>query len=384
MKKIRKHICRLMVCCFLLAAGAFVTGFEAEAKSGKWKKDSRGYYYSYSDGTYAKNEWIKTGGKWYYLNSKGYMQTGWKKLGGKWYFFKKDGSMAAGEYCQGYWLNKDGTCTYSYQASWKKNKNGWWYGDSKGWYAKNQWLTIDGKDYYFYKNGYMAASRWIGNYYVDENGVYAGTNPKTGVKRAVSYDSLPKQNELSLLLGLYDFYCVFDPDKSYNCKKIDSNPVGDLLWSYYMFGDSMIIPTYLDSDPKGVYSNEGPNTPCRIKESTFEWGLRTIMNVPAKDVKKYINDYFNSKDRDEYIYNGYIYFCHPIFGEWIYTAKDETAKTDGVYYYLSYTLADDFPEYGDYDIYGDDFEETKIEAVVSYKYENGKGFWSLHSLKRVN
>ena len=384
MKKIRKHICRLMVGCFLLTAGAFGTGFDADAKSGTWKKDSGGYYYSYLDGTYAKNEWVKTGSKWYYLNASGYMQTGWKKIGGKWYFFKKDGSMAAGEYCQGYWLNKDGTCTYSYKATWRKNKTGWWYGDAKGWYAKNQWLTIDGKEYYFYKNGYVAVKQWIGNYYVDENGVYAGTNPKTGAKKTVSYNSLPKQNELYVLLKDYDFDCVFDPESKYDCKEADTVKVYNLLSGYYMFNDTILNPEYIEIDPRGVYSDPGPNTPCRIKQSTFEWGLRTIMNVPAKDVKKLMNEYFNSENDWKYIYDGYIYFCHPIFGEWVYDVKDRTVKTDGVYYYFSYTLTDDLPEYGYYDIYGDEFKDTKIEAVLSYKYENGEYFWSLYSLKCVN
>ena len=62
--------------------------------------------------------------------------------------------MAAGEYINGYWLNKNGSWTYKAKASWKKNSKGWWYGDSTGWYAKNQTIRINGKNYKFNKAGY--------------------------------------------------------------------------------------------------------------------------------------------------------------------------------------------------------------------------------------
>ena len=99
--------------------------------------------------------WQKINKKWYYYNASGGKVTGWKKLGKKWYFFKKDGSMAANEYCKGYWLNKDGAWTYKPKASWKKNKKGWYYIDTKHWYAKNTTITIDGKKYKFDKKGYL-------------------------------------------------------------------------------------------------------------------------------------------------------------------------------------------------------------------------------------
>ena len=100
-----------------------------------------------------KNGWKKEGGKWFYY-LKDVKQKGWKQIGKKWYFFKKDGSMAANEWCQGYWLNKNGTWTYKNKATWKKDKNGWWFG-CKGWYARNQWQKIDDKWYYFDAKGYI-------------------------------------------------------------------------------------------------------------------------------------------------------------------------------------------------------------------------------------
>lgn len=91
---------------------------------------------------------------WYYANKDGVIQTGWQTINGKTYFFKSTGAMASNEWCEGYWLNSNGTWTYKYQASWKKNSQGWRFGDSSGWYAKNETITIDGKKYTFDAAGY--------------------------------------------------------------------------------------------------------------------------------------------------------------------------------------------------------------------------------------
>ena len=100
-----------------------------------WRKDSKGWWYDLGGGQYLKNCW--------------------KKIDGQWYYFHKSGYLACGEYVHGWWLNKKScTCTWEYQAKWHKNKNGWWYGDASGWYAKNQTIIIDGVQYTFDKRGY--------------------------------------------------------------------------------------------------------------------------------------------------------------------------------------------------------------------------------------
>lgn len=85
-----------------------------DAATGGWKKDSKGYYYQFNNGTYAKNEYI-----------------------------------------DGYWLDAKGYWTYKYKATWKHNSKGWWYSDSNGWFAKNKWLRIDCKWYFFTNAGYI-------------------------------------------------------------------------------------------------------------------------------------------------------------------------------------------------------------------------------------
>ena len=119
-----------------------------------WKSIDGKWYYFESGGEMVTG-WKAAGGKWYYFSDNGDMKTGWVGIDGDWYFFKSDGSMARSEYCDGYWLNSDGTWTYEYVAQWYKNSNGYWYGDESGWYAKDQTYIIDGVSYDFDGNGYL-------------------------------------------------------------------------------------------------------------------------------------------------------------------------------------------------------------------------------------
>ena len=43
-----------------------------------------------------KTGWVKTGGKWYYLNDLGVMQTGFVEVDGTWYFLDNSGAMFTG------------------------------------------------------------------------------------------------------------------------------------------------------------------------------------------------------------------------------------------------------------------------------------------------
>ena len=75
--------------------------------------------------------WQKLGKTWYYMNGSGAMVSGWNKIGGHWYFFNGNGAMLTG------------------------------------------WQKIGGIWYYMDGSGAMAAGRWVGNYYLRENGAMA-------------------------------------------------------------------------------------------------------------------------------------------------------------------------------------------------------------------
>lgn len=118
-----------------------------------WQQISGSWYY-FGDSGSMKTGWQYISGSWYFFGASGIMRTGWQTVDGKTYFFKSTGAMAYNEYCEGYWLNSDGTWTYKYKAKWTKDSKGWWFGDDSGWYAKNGSYTIDGKVYNFDASGY--------------------------------------------------------------------------------------------------------------------------------------------------------------------------------------------------------------------------------------
>ena len=121
--------------------------------AGRWLSYGRIWYYFAADGKMVANDFVASG-KWYYFNASGAMQMGWRTLDGKTYFFKGNGAMASREWCQGYYLNANGTWTYKPKASWVKEDGGWKYQDTSGWFAKNETVTIDGKQYTFDADGH--------------------------------------------------------------------------------------------------------------------------------------------------------------------------------------------------------------------------------------
>ena len=198
--------------------------------TGTWKHNSKGWWYAYSNGTYAKGMkkignatyyfdskgWMKTGWQhatgnsdWYYFSKSGAMKTGWLKSGGKWYYLNpSDGKMKTGFYNVGktrYYSNGSGVM----KTGWQKISNSWYYFASSG-AMKTGWAKVSGKWYYLNsegkmqtgkqvisgktyflnssgamrtgwikdgsawryanKSGAMQTSKWIGNYYVDANG----------------------------------------------------------------------------------------------------------------------------------------------------------------------------------------------------------------------
>ena len=159
-----------------------------EDVTGIWKQNSSGWWYEYPDGSYAQDEMKTIDGKTYYFNRSGYMVTGWTQIDGKWYVFDSSGAMKKNTWEGNYWLGEDGVmATDSWVnnnqyyvgsdgkwipdygvAKWKQDANGWWYQNADGTYPKNCRMTIDGKDYYFKADGYIAVG-WQalnGNWYV--------------------------------------------------------------------------------------------------------------------------------------------------------------------------------------------------------------------------
>ena len=158
---------------FLNSAGRMVTG---------WLSRPSGWYYLSDSGAMATG-WQYIRNAWYYLEEgNGNMVTGWKQVGNNWYYLQSSGAMAANTWIGDYYVNGSGVWVQGY---WVQSGNRWWYANPDGTYPKNGWKTIQSKQYYFDKDGWMVTG-WlkIGStwYYLNPSGERAydqwGGTPK--------------------------------------------------------------------------------------------------------------------------------------------------------------------------------------------------------------
>ncbi|QWQ31252.1 hypothetical protein KOY49_03655 [Candidatus Minimicrobia vallesae] len=102
----------------------------ASANGGSWQRDSVGWWYKNSNGSYPKNDWQRIDGKWYYFDGRGYItHSKWERIKGYWYYFNTSGHM-----------------------------------------TENDWKMIGDKWYYFDTKGHMLYNQWVGDYYVGKDG----------------------------------------------------------------------------------------------------------------------------------------------------------------------------------------------------------------------
>ena len=57
-----------------------------------------------------QNSWLKDGA-WYFLDNSGAMMTGWVRVGGKYYFLDKGGAMLTNTWVGNYYVDGNGVWT---------------------------------------------------------------------------------------------------------------------------------------------------------------------------------------------------------------------------------------------------------------------------------
>ena len=135
---------------------ARITQSQSDTMTGSWLKDYNGWWFSKSNGDYARNEWGKVNNNWYHFDSNGYMQKGWQLIDNSWYYLEQTGayerSMKAG------WLFDS---TY----------NNWFFFSETG-AMRTGWIydTTSKKWYYCDKDGAMLTDTWVDNYYISGGG----------------------------------------------------------------------------------------------------------------------------------------------------------------------------------------------------------------------
>lgn len=101
-------------------------GLAVEA-DGSWEAGPGGAWrFRFTNGAYAKSQWIYVQGLWYRIGEDGIMLTGWFEQNGLWYFLKPYGAMATG---------------------WRLVDNCWYFLGDNG-IMRTGWRQVEGKWYY--------------------------------------------------------------------------------------------------------------------------------------------------------------------------------------------------------------------------------------------
>ena len=147
-------------------------------KTGAWKRDGRGWWYRYEDGSYPSSETLVIDGATYRFDASGYMRTGWVFDGGQWYFHAASGAQASGWVLSGvhwYYLNPDGGAMMT---GWVQVGSTWYYLSPSGGAMATGWLKEGGHWYYLHHGSGAMATGWVRIYlkwyHFAENGQLIG------------------------------------------------------------------------------------------------------------------------------------------------------------------------------------------------------------------
>lgn len=127
-------------------------GFPEKMTGWSERYDKKKAYFSDSSCA-VRSEWITVNDKKYYADENGWIQMeGWFLQDGHWYYAdRKSGEILTG------WIYVD---------------DSWFYMEKDGAMLPGGWHQIDGNYYYMYFHGALATDTWIGDFYVDESGVW--------------------------------------------------------------------------------------------------------------------------------------------------------------------------------------------------------------------
>ena len=94
----------------------------------------------------------------------------WKKINGKWYYFDKDGIMLSDTIFDGYILTSSGAMVDS---GWANIKDKWYYANAYGKISQQKWEKIGGVWYYFDQDGVMLSNTIFDDYLFTNSGAMA-------------------------------------------------------------------------------------------------------------------------------------------------------------------------------------------------------------------
>lgn len=116
-----------------------------------------------------KEGWQEENNNWrFYEHNK--PVTNWKKIQGKWYYFNKDGNRLSNTSFDGYAFNKDGVMA---ENGWNFIDGKWYFASSSGKISQNKWEKIADSWYYFDKDGIMLSNTTFDSYLLTKSGAMA-------------------------------------------------------------------------------------------------------------------------------------------------------------------------------------------------------------------
>ncbi len=123
------------------------------AEDGTW-------YWGLSDGTFAKDEWVYTGGSWYLMGADGVMVTGMVQKDGVWDYLTSSGALATG------WAqDADGSWYLASQSGalltgWQRVGGTWYWLDPSSYEMATGVIDLNGARYFLKSSGAMATG-WV-------------------------------------------------------------------------------------------------------------------------------------------------------------------------------------------------------------------------------
>lgn len=116
-----------------------------------------------------KEGWQEENSNWrFYEHNK--PVTNWKKIQGKWYYFNKDGNRLSNTIFDGYVFNKDGVMA---ENGWNFINGKWYFSNSSGKISQNKWEKINDSWYYFDIDGIMLSNTTFDSYLLTKSGAMA-------------------------------------------------------------------------------------------------------------------------------------------------------------------------------------------------------------------
>ena len=395
-------------------------------KFGSWHQNGSQWMFAYYNGTYAKNCWEKIDGYWYHFDGNGIMQTGWLNIGGTWYYLNpSSGAMATGWLKVGNtwyymnpsngamqtdWLDLNGTKYYlksdgAMATTWVKIGYTWYYMNPSSGAMQTGWLKLGSTWYYLNADGTMAADTWVGDYYVNADGVWVpgkekpvdkwiNTSGRWWYRHADGSYTKSNWEQIGNQWFYFDkdgwmvtgwlklsdtwYYMNTSGARVSNCwtwvgnscyyfDKDGKMAVDTWIGDYYVNADGAWVPGQKKDDQKNDQNgsqNSNQNqtqTKAQWVNTSGRWWYRHADGSYTKSNWEYIDGQWYYFDKDGWMTTGY----QAVSGEWYYLQK--SASPEGALTYTGVTSI-----MGNSDLSSD--KNTVVNKMVRMFQKSGRSY----------